>query len=295
MNKDQLKQLVRQIVKEAIGLGVAETNLQESAPPNFPAALKKKLLSRYKDVPQKAYATMWKMHNAKNEGNQRVCEMWAAYENKGMNEAGENITVKATVQNNVYPMSEQEIKSVVKKYGVKIKFIGDAAFDTSTSNSYSFTLTGPSGQVDALVNELAEENGIEFQDSKGMNEDVSGMNVAYIAHVDNTVYPMTGDEIASIVQKHNVKMEWMGNAKYGKVWDDERTKYYEFKISGPTGEVDALVDELSQENGIDFVPTAKLGESHDETDMNNPEEKREVKLAKKAKAAAAEILKMHGK
>ena len=85
MNKDQLKQLVRQIVKEAIGLGVAETNLQEGTPPNFPAALKKKLLSKYKDVPQKAYATMWKMHNSKNEGNQRVCEMWAAYENKGMN------------------------------------------------------------------------------------------------------------------------------------------------------------------------------------------------------------------
>ncbi len=37
------------------------------------------------------------------------------------------------------------------------------------------------------------------------------------------------------------------------------------------------------------------GKDHDETDMNNPEEKREVELAKKAKAAAEEILKMHGK
>ena len=34
---------------------------------------------------------------------------------------------------------------------------------------------------------------------------------------------------------------------------------------------------------------------HDETDMSNPEEKREVELAKKAKEAAEEILKMHGK
>ena len=211
MKKSELKKLIKQIVTEAIGLGVAETNLQESAPPDFPPALEKKLLAQYKDVPQKAYATMWKMHNAKNEGHAKVNEMWAAWE------------------------------------------------------------------------------------AKGMNEDVSGQNVAYIAHVDNTVYPMTGDEIAAIVQKHNVKMEWMGNAKFGKVWDDERTKYYEFKISGPTGEVDALVDELSQENGIDFVPTAKLGESHDETDMKNPEEKREVELAKKAKEAADAILKMHGK
>lgn len=36
-------------------------------------------------------------------------------------------------------------------------------------------------------------------------------------------------------------------------------------------------------------------EKHDETDMNNPEEKREVELAKKAKSAAEELLKMHGK
>jgi hypothetical protein len=204
MNKAQLKQLVRQVVKEAIGLGVAETNLQESAPPNFPAALEKKLLSRYKDNPQKAYATMWKIHNAKNEGNQRVCEMWAAWENKGMNEAaGGNVSVKATVENNVYPITSDEIEAVVKKYGVQIKFLGDAAFGTETLRNYSFTLTGPSGQVDALVSELSEEDGVRFQDS-------------------------------------NL-------------------------------------------------------EEHDETDMSNPEEKREVELAKKAKAAADEILKMHGK
>ena len=207
MNKSELKQLVRQIVKESIGLGVAETNIQEGTPPDFPATLKKKLLSRYKDVPQKAYATMWKMHNAKNEGNQRVCEMWASYENKGM------------------------------------------------------------------------------------NEDVSGMNVAYIANVDNTVCSLTGDEIAEIVKKHGVKMQWIGDAAFGT----ETLRNYKFKISGPTGEIDTLVDELAEESGIEFVPTAKLGESHDETDMKNPEEKREVELAKKAKAAAEEILKMHGK
>ena len=206
MNKDQLKQLVRQIVKEAIGLGVAGTNIQESAPPDFPATLKKKLLSRYKDVPQKAYATMWKMHNAKNEGNQRVCEMWAAYENKGMNEV------------------------------------------------------------------------------------VSGMNVAYIADVDNTVCSLTGDEIAEIVDSHKgVKMKWIGDAAFGT----ETLRNYKFKISGPTGEVDTLVDQLA-EHGIEFQDS-QLEESHDETDMNNPEEKREVELAIKAKAAAAEILKMHGK
>ena len=122
MKKSELKKLIKQIVTEAIGLGVAETNLQEGTPPDFPSALKKKLLAQYKDVPHKAYATMWKMHNAKNEGHAKVNEMWAAWE------------------------------------------------------------------------------------AKGMNEDVSGQNVAYIAHVDNTVYPMTGDEIAAIVQKFQVQL-----------------------------------------------------------------------------------------
>ena len=207
MKKSELKKLIKQIVTEAIGLGVAETNLQESAPPDFPPALEKKLLAQYKDVPQKAYATMWKMHNAKNEGHAKVNEMWAAWE------------------------------------------------------------------------------------AKGMNEDVSGQNVAYIAHVDNTVYPMTGDEIAAIIDSHKgVKMKWIGDAAF----DTETLRNYRFKISGPTGEIDSLVDELSQENGIDFQ-NAKLGESHDETDMSNPEEKREVELAKKAKEAANAILKMHGK
>jgi hypothetical protein len=46
---------------------------------------------------------------------------------------------------------------------------------------------------------------------------------------------------------------------------------------------------------IDEMWMAFEGKDHDETDMNNPEEKREVELAKKAKEAAEEILKMHGK
>jgi hypothetical protein len=46
---------------------------------------------------------------------------------------------------------------------------------------------------------------------------------------------------------------------------------------------------------IDEMWTAFEGKDHDETDMSNPEEKREVELAKKAKDAADAILKMHGK
>jgi hypothetical protein len=94
MNRAQLKQLIRESIEEVMNefapLGVAdEGRLDEKAPPHFPRALEKKLLAQYKDTPQKAYATMWKIHNAKNEGNERVCEMWTAWENKSVNEADE--------------------------------------------------------------------------------------------------------------------------------------------------------------------------------------------------------------
>jgi hypothetical protein len=53
-----------------------------------------------------------------------------------------------------------------------------------------------------------------------------------------------------------------------------------------------LEDEADRKRGWSLE---SKNQNHDETDMNNPEEKREVELAKKAKAAAEEILKMHGK
>lgn len=81
---------LKQVIREAIDEVVAELNqTNESAPPNFPSALEKKLLKQYSDNPSKAYATMWTIHNKKNEGNQRVCEMWTAWEEKSLKEAAD--------------------------------------------------------------------------------------------------------------------------------------------------------------------------------------------------------------
>lgn len=40
-------------------------DMDESAPPNFPQDLEKKLKAEYKNNPEKAYATMWMIHNRK--------------------------------------------------------------------------------------------------------------------------------------------------------------------------------------------------------------------------------------
>jgi hypothetical protein len=78
-------------------------------------------------------------------------------------------------------------------------------------------------------------------------------NISYVVNVDNTVCPMDGNEISQIVDKHGVKMEWLGAAKGGNVWEDERTAHYKFKVTGPTGSIDSLVSELSEVDGIEFT------------------------------------------
>ena len=131
-------------------------------------------------------------------------------------------------------------------------------------------------------------------------------NISYVVNVDNTVCPMDGNEISQIVDKHGVKMEWLGAAKGGNVWEDERTAHYKFKVTGPTGSIDSLVSELSEVDGIEFTDSSSshsMEENHDETDMSNPEERTEVHIAKeilsatdmeKVKSLAQELLKMHG-
>ena len=48
--------------------------LQEKVPPHFPKSLEKKLLKFYKDNPELAYATMWKIHNLRQQKKKKERE-----------------------------------------------------------------------------------------------------------------------------------------------------------------------------------------------------------------------------
>lgn len=131
-------------------------------------------------------------------------------------------------------------------------------------------------------------------ENKGLNE--VGAQVAYKAEVDTDVYPLSQDEVGEISDKHPaVKIKFLGDAAFGT-----ESGRYSFNISGPSGDVDSLVDELSEKgDGIEFVDasmneTEDQDEEHDETDLSNPEENREVELANKIKSLADELLSMHG-
>lgn len=73
MKSSELKHLIREVVSEV---------MTETAPPDFPKGLYKKIKSQYSDNPSKAYGTMWKIHNAKNEGNSRANKIYEAFGSK---------------------------------------------------------------------------------------------------------------------------------------------------------------------------------------------------------------------
>ena len=71
MKKIDLIKLINETIHET---------MNEVTPPGFPPALKKKLKAEY--PPEKAYPAMWAIHKKMTEGDERIKEMWMAYENK---------------------------------------------------------------------------------------------------------------------------------------------------------------------------------------------------------------------
>lgn len=57
-------------------------DMDESAPPNFPMDLEKKLLAQYKDDPSRAYATMWTIHNKQKSKKESIAALPAVNENE---------------------------------------------------------------------------------------------------------------------------------------------------------------------------------------------------------------------
>ena len=78
MKKSDLKEIIREAIMEMA--------LTEKTPPNFPKKLHDKLLKQYSGDKSKAYATMWKIFYAKEDGNQKINEMWTAFEGEDHDE-----------------------------------------------------------------------------------------------------------------------------------------------------------------------------------------------------------------
>ena len=220
MNKSELKNLINEAISEA---------MTESAPPKFPRALEKKLLSQYKDNPAKAYATMWTIHNKKNEGDQRISEMWMAYEEKG------------------------------KKEGLS-----------------------ESPQEDLLYVEYVSEMRDEEPFMMG-NQKFQFVNAKYPdGKTDIGVYAFSGDVVYAydaFRKMYNIK-----------------ENHDEADMSNPEEKKEVGIAKKMKKHIDAFLKMhGQLDEVGGETDTSDPAEKKEVDHATEIKKLSAELLKMHGK
>lgn len=110
----------------------AESAMMEKAPPNFDSAVEKKLLKQYAGEPEKAYATMWSIHNKKNESTtgirvakEGIEECWDDMGGQGMMNQGNgeqmSVTISMPGKNiSVTTDSADEIGNILRLAGINV-------------------------------------------------------------------------------------------------------------------------------------------------------------------------------
>ncbi len=77
-------------------------------------------------------------------------------------------SVIARIDNRVFPMGEDEIDNLADEHHIKLKYLGDAVFGTENLAAYRIKMSAAQGQLDAFIDMLAEEPGIEFFDDHAL-------------------------------------------------------------------------------------------------------------------------------
>lgn len=172
MKKSDLKEIIREAIMEMA--------LTEKTPPNFPKKLHDKLLKQYSGDKSKAYATMWKIFYAKENGNQKINEMWTAFEGEDHDETDlSNPEEKKEVQ------IARQIQDLVKKFleihGVSDEPSAEEMTDDSQEEPVVAEAEGKEAdmenpeeneevniarQIKDLANELLGIHGISDEDSQ---------------------------------------------------------------------------------------------------------------------------------
>jgi hypothetical protein len=218
MNKSELKNLINEAIGEA---------MTESIPKNFPVKLKNKILKKYKN-PRQAYAVIDSIAKKMEEGDQRISEMWMAYEEKGKNEGHESMGEDLLYVEYVSQMRDEE---PFMMGGQKFEFV-NAKY--------------PNGKTDIGVYAFSGD-------------------VTYAYDAFRKMYNIKENHDETDMSNPEEKKE-VGIAKKMKKHIDAF-----LKMHGQLDEVGA------------------------ETDVSDPAEKKEIDHASEIKKLSAELLKMHGK
>lgn len=87
---------------------------------------------------------------------------------------------------------------------------------------------------------------------KALNSKVNelmGTANSITAHIDNNVFPHTSDEFEKMAEEQGLRVKYSGDASFGT----ESLRSYQVQLSGPAEKINAFVDSISQEKGIDFT------------------------------------------
>ena len=237
MNKSELKNLINEAIGEA---------MTESIPKNFPVKLKNQILKKYKN-PRQACAVIGSIAKKMKEGDQRISEMWMAYEEKGKNE-------------NYDPDEEERMKynDEINSYNKKDKSRHECP-TCNTPDALSSWEKKKGYQCSACAD---REEGLYES-----TEEVP-LYVEYVSEMrDEEPFMMGGQKFQFV------------NAKYPNGRKD--IGVYAF-----AGDVVYAYDA--------FRKMYNIKENHNEINMYNSEEKKEVHIVKKIKKHADAFLKMHG-
>ncbi len=117
-----------------------ESAMMEKAPPGFDPDLEKKLLKQYADNPERAYATMWTIHNKKNESvnegirvaKEGIEECWDDMGGQEMTQDGNgeqmSVTISMPGKNiSVTTDSAEEIGSILRLAGINVDGVAPEA------------------------------------------------------------------------------------------------------------------------------------------------------------------------
>lgn len=182
-------------------------------------------------------------------------------------------------------------KKLFKKYG-----------QTPKAYATMWTLSKKMNEGDARVKEMW----MQFENKKEVNEVSSGKGKLK-ANVENDVTSLAPADLEKIADEYNLVTKFHGMLQFG-LSADEFVKRYTVEFTGDIGQLDAFMNRIIDDQGDaiefqDVVPVNSVNEEdasadqdaeHDETDLSNPEENKEVELANQIKSLADQLLAMHG-
>jgi len=269
--KSLISEVINEVVGEAIGLGVAEGD--DGIKQHIIQRLAK--LPKYRANRSALNAAVEKILAAYRGGNTRVAEMCSSWQNVNEADSGKKVNQQIAdllaQGHKVFSGAVGRIGQILSVDGntVRIKRSRGRGESVTTFNvGDEVSIEQAAGGQFLVMNKdgLFETDaaGVSRLDRKARQKDHSN-EPSFIASIDNTVFPFGEDELDKMAEEHHIRLRYLGDAAFGT----ETLRSYRVKVAcANRGQLDAFVDMLAQEDGIEFYDTPQLAKKLEEGEMD---------------------------